>query len=146
MQARCCPWWRRWQSWENNHGAVNVFQPSKSGESHQAVASLFVAPKHLQTTLQIISRADSFPWRPPMDALGFGVKRSLYKGRGLFSKNQIAWRTLQGVFGIHASLSVCTKSEILGTFFFGRRSWSWKSLHLMETGFWSTCRSLFGGV
>lgn len=53
-----------------------------------------------------------------MDALGFGVKRSLYKGRDLFSKNQIALSTLQGVFGIHASLSVCTKSEILGTFFF----------------------------
>lgn len=52
-----------------------------------------------------------------MDALGFGVKRSLYKGRDLFSKNQIALSTLQGVFGIHASLSVCTKSEILGTFF-----------------------------
>lgn len=122
------------------HGAVDVFQPSKSGKSHQAVASL--APKHLWTTLQIISRVDSLPWRLPMDSLGSGVKRCLYKGRDLFSKNQIAWRVCLGFM----QALVCVQRVRQLELSFGRRSWSWKSLHLMETMFWSTCRSLLGGV
>lgn len=51
-----------------------------------------------------------------MDFLGIGVKRCLYKGTDIFSKNHTVLSTIPGVFGCIQTL-VCVQSVIIGTCF-----------------------------